>query len=237
MLTYESQRFAVNSIMKKKAIRCSETLVTTKTIWRHNPEDNHQHIYRPKNLRFRAEQPEFCSRQGREHLFFVIASWPVLGPIIKTPGRAPSQVCRDTRDTAARTLSLLSTCTLPLSSTRRKSRTSPWSAARCSCTSDGVSFCKRNALHGVTASWEAKSSLAGQEIVLLLWKQTVQYRFQKRTPQDPNLTQMNPAHTLAYYVLLFVYRCCQELTKYRIGWLDDLWMMNWRGSGSGHGLI
>ena len=46
---------------------------------------------------------------------------------------------------AARTLSLLSTCTFPLSSTRRKRCTSPCIAARWSCTSDGDSFCNRPA--------------------------------------------------------------------------------------------
>lgn len=42
------------------------------------------------------------------------------------------------------TSSLQSTCTLPVSSTRRISTTSPRSAARCSITSEGVSFCKIN---------------------------------------------------------------------------------------------
>jgi hypothetical protein len=106
----------------------------------------------PENLKFRAQPSEFCPWQGWEHLLFVRASRPVQEPVTKAPGLASSPVWRDTLDTASRTLSLLSTCTLPLSRTRRMCRTSPCSAAKCSCTSDGVSFCKRTAWVGVTTS-------------------------------------------------------------------------------------
>jgi len=44
--------------------------------------------------------------------------------------------------------------------------------------------------------WEADSHSASQKIRQLLWNTKIRYRVHRNTPLDPNLSQLNPVHSL-----------------------------------------
>ena len=77
-----------------------------------------------------------------------------------TPPPAAAQLATVALAPCSLTLSLQSTCTLPVSNTFRNCSTLPWRAAKCSCWSEGVSFCNKTHRVSRPGHEEAEASKA-----------------------------------------------------------------------------
>jgi hypothetical protein len=65
-------------------------------------------------------------------------------------------------------------------------------------------------------TWEASGRSASQEISRLLWNLKVYYSIHKRPPPGSIMSQMNPVHTLTYYLFIINFNTSNTTCPYKL---------------------